>query len=282
MKKILLSLVLLGATATASIAQVKAPQPSPSAEFEQTVGLTEFKISYSRPGVKGRTIFGDLVPFGEVWRTGANKAVQFSASTDFKFGGKDVKAGEYALYTVPGKTEWDVILYEETEIWGTPETWVDSLEAVRIKVKTAVLPNSIESFTMAFDNIVNGSSAELNISWATTKVTILIETPTEEIAMASIESTMAGPSGNDYYKAASFYFENDKDLKQAHTWIKKAVELRGEEAFWMLRRQSLIEAKLGMTKEAIATANRSIASAEKAGNKDYIAMNKKSIEEWSK
>lgn len=282
MKKILLSLVLLGAAATSSLAQVKSPQPSPAAETEQTVGLTDFVVTYSRPGVKGRTIFGDLVPFGEVWRTGANKAVQFSASTDFKFGGKDVKAGNYALFTIPGKAEWDLILYEETEIWGTPGTWVDSLEAARVKVKSTALSNNVESFTISFDNVVDGNKADLNISWAKTKVTVLIETPTEEIAMASIESTMAGPSGNDYYRAATFYFENDKDLKQAYEWIKKAVELRGEEAFWMLRRQSLIEAKLGMKKEAIATANRSIASAEKAGNKDYVAMNKKSIEEWSK
>lgn len=282
MKKVLLSLVLLGAVAVSSSAQVKSPQPSPAAKIEQTVGLTDISIAYSRPGVKDRTIFGDLVPYDKMWRTGANKAVQFSSSTDFKFGGKDVKAGDYALFTIPGKTEWAVILYEETEIWGTPETWVDSLEAARVKVKSTALANNVESFTISFDNVIDGKQADLSISWAKTRVTLLIETPTQDLAMASIESTMAGPSANDYYKAATYYHENDKDLKQAYEWVKKAVEMRGEEAFWMLRRQSLIEADLGLKKEAIATAKRSLASAEKAEYDSYIEMNKKSIEEWSK
>ncbi len=282
MKKILFPLVLLGAVATSSMAQVKAPQPSPAAKIEQTVGLTDISIAYSRPGVKGRTIFGELVPYDKMWRTGANKAVQFSASSDFKFGGKDVKAGDYALFTIPGKTEWEVILYKETEHWGTPETWVDSLEAARVKVKSKALTDNVESFTIAFDNVVDGNKADLNISWAKTKVTVVIETPTEEISMASIESTMAGPSANDYYKAAVYYFENDKDINQAYEWIQKATEMRGDEAFWMLRQQSLMEAKLGKKKEAIATAKRSLASAEKAGYDHYIEMNKKSIEEWSK
>lgn len=282
MKRNLLALgLILGMSASVN-AQVKTPQPSPAAKVEQTVGLTDISIAYSRPGVKGREIFGNLVPFGEVWRTGANKAVQFSTSTSIKFGGKDVPAGNYALYTVPKKDEWDVILYEETENWGTPGTWVDSLEAARVTVKTKGLTENVESFTISIDNILKGTTADLNISWAKTKVTVVIEAPTNEIAAKSIETTMAGPSSGDYYSAASFYLESGKDLKQAHTWIKKAVEMRGEEAFWMLRKQSLIEAALGMKKEAIATATRSMNSADKAGNNDYVKMNKDSIAEWSK
>jgi hypothetical protein len=282
MKKIIIVMALIGAITFSSNAQVKTPQPSPAAKIEQTVGVTDIAIAYSRPGVKGREIFGDLVPFGKVWRTGANKAVQFSASTAFKIEGQDVPAGNYALYTVPNKDSWDIILYEETEIWGTPDTWVDSLEAVRVSVKTMELLDLVESFTISIDNLKEGSQADLNLYWANTKVTVKIETPTEELVMKTIEATMAGPSANDYYRSATFYLDNDKDLNEALIWIKKAVEMRGEKAYWYLRKQSLIEAKLGLTKDAIATAERSLASAEKAGNEGYVKMNKDSIAEWSK
>jgi hypothetical protein len=282
MKKVLLSAVVMLSAAFSTNAQVKSPQPSPAASISQTIGLTDVEIDYSRPGVKDRDIFGDLVPFGKVWRTGANKAVQFSTSTKMTFGGKEVEAGNYALFTVPNKDSWDIILYEETEIWGTPEEWVDSLEALRVQAKPMSLNDNVESFTISIDNIVGGNSADLSISWAKTKVSIKLETPTNDIAQESIDKTMAGPSANDYYRSASFYLEQKKDLKQAHEWIKRSVEMRGEEAFWMLRRQSLIEAELGMTKEAIATAKRSMASAEKAGYDDYVKMNKDSIAEWSK
>jgi hypothetical protein len=282
MKRSLVALGLILGISASLNAQVKTPQPSPSASIEQTIGLTDISIAYSRPGVKGREVFGNLVPFGEVWRTGANKAVQFTTSTSIMFGGKDVAAGSYALFTVPKKDEWDVILYEETEVWGTPGTWVDSLEVARVTVKVKGLTENIESFTISIDNILKSTTADLSISWAKTKVVVQITAPTNEIAAKSIETTMAGPSSGDYYSAASFYLESGKDLKQAHTWIKKAVEMRGEEAFWMMRKQSLIEAELGMKKEAIATATRSMNSADKAGNNDYVKMNRDSIAEWSK
>lgn len=283
MKNTLLTLLLLVGVSAAVQAQVKAPQPSPAAKVDQTVGLTDFSIAYSRPGVKGRTIFGDLVPYGKVWRTGANKAVQFSASTDFTFGGIAVKAGKYALYTLPGKDKWDVILYSETENWGVPEVWDNSLEAARVTVNTKSLNDNVESFSISIDNIQKGTTADLNLSWAKTKVTVQIEAPTAEIAQASIDATMAGPTAGDYYSAASFYLENNKDMAQAYEWIKKAIEVRGGEApFWMLRKQSLIEAELGKTKEAIETAKKSMAGAEKAGNADYVKMNKDSIAKWSK
>ena len=282
MKKIIMTLALLGAITLSSNAQVKAPQPSPAAELEQTVGVTDITIAYSRPGVKGRVIFGDLVPYGKVWRTGANKAVQFSTSTAIKLEGKDVPAGKYALFTVPNQDSWDIILYAETELWGTPKPWNDSLEVVRVSVKTKELSDRVESFTISIDNIVNGKTADLNLYWANTKVTATIEAPTEDLVMKSIDATMSGPSANDYYQSASFYYDNNKDLDQALEWIKKAVEIRGDGAYWYLRKQSLIEAKLGKMDDAIATAERSMASAEKAGNEGYVKMNKESIAEWSK
>lgn len=283
MKNTLFALLLIFGASASVNAQIKSPQPSPAAELEQTVGLTDLTIAYSRPGVKGRTVFGDLVPYGKVWRTGANKAVQFSTSTAITFGGKDVPAGDYALFTLPGKDKWDVILYTETEIWGTPETWDNAMEAARVTVNVKNLNDNVESFTISIDNIQNGTNADLNISWAKTKVTVKITAPTNEIAQKSIDETMAGPSSGDYYSAANFYLTADKEMDQAYVWIKKSIEMReGETPFWMLRRRSLIEAKLGMTKEAIATAKLSMAAAEKAGNTDYVKMNKDSIAEWSK
>jgi hypothetical protein len=281
MKKLFVGIALATFTFSAT-AQVQAPAPSPAAKIEQTVGLTDISIAYSRPQVKGRTVFGDLVPYGKMWRTGANKAVQFSASTDIMVEGKELKAGNYALFTVPNKDNWDIVFYEETEIWGTPREWVDSLEALRVNVKTMALNDNVESFTISIDNVVESKKAQVSISWATTKVMFNIETPMEKMALASIEKTMAGPSAGDYYSAASFYLETGKDLEQALVWIKKSSELREKEAYWVLRKQSLIEAKLGKTDDAIKTAKRSLELAEKAGNGDYVKMNKESIAEWSK
>lgn len=279
MKKIILFLSVALLT-TSVFAQVKTPQPSPAAKIEQAVGLTTFTIEYSRPGVKGRTVFGDLVPYGKVWRTGANKAVQFSIDTDITVEGKELKAGKYALFTVPNKDNWDIIFYEETEIWGTPGTWVDSLEAARVKVRSKALTDVVESFTISIDNCSNGSSAHLNISWEKTMVSVKMEVPTEAIALKSIENTMNGPSAGDYYKAASYYLDLNKDLETALDWITKACEMRGEKAYWYFRKKSLIEAALGKYAEAIATAEISLKNAEAAGNADYVKMNKESIEEW--
>ncbi|MEX1001400.1 MAG: DUF2911 domain-containing protein [Crocinitomicaceae bacterium] len=282
MKKLFLALSVSGLLAIGAQSQVKTPQPSPSATVEQTVGLTNITIEYSRPGVKGRKIFGELVPYGEMWRTGANKAVQFSIDTPVEIEGKQLSAGHYALFTVPNKDNWDIIFYEETEIWGTPENWVDSLEALRVNVKTKALKETVETFTISIDNIVKGETADLSFSWENTKVTVKIKTPTSEITMSSIEKTMAGPDANDYYRSATYFYETDQDLEKAYGWIQKAVELRGEEAFWYLRMQSLIEAKMGKTDKAIITAKRSMASAKEAGNEDYVRMNQASIDEWTK
>lgn len=282
MKKIFIALLAIGTFGVSGTAQVKTPQPSPSAEIEQTIGLTDIEIEYSRPGAKGRTVFGDLVPYGKVWRTGANKAVQFEVNTDIKIEGKELKAGNYAVFTIPNKDSWDVIWYTETEIWGTPEEWNDSAVACKVNVKTIALNDMVESFTIAFDNVSNGNGGELVFKWEKTKVVVKIEVPTEKIAMESIEQTMAGPSSADFYRAASYYLETGQDLKVAHEWISKACEMRGEEAYWYYRKKSLIEAEMGMYKEAIATAEISLKNAEAKGNDDYVKMNKESIEEWKK
>lgn len=260
-------------------AQIEAPQPSPFTKVEQKVGLTDFTLEYSRPGVRGRTIFGDLVPYGKVWRTGANANTKISFSDDVKVGGKELAAGTYALYTIPDENQWEVIFYKDANNWGNPQDWKEDRVAAKAMAEVDELPFSMETFTIMIDDLTN-DSAMLNIVWDQTVASLKIEVPTEKRAMASIERVMKGPGAGDYFAAASYYHDEGKDLDKAYEWIQKAVEMGNPDAYWVLRRKSLIEADLGKKKEAIATAKLSLEKAEKAGNADYVKMNKESIAEW--
>ena len=261
-------------------AQMQTPQPSPSSELEQMVGLTEVEVEYSRPSMRGRTIFGDLVPYDKLWRTGANKNTIVSFSDDVKIGGKDVKAGSYAIFTKPGEAVWEVIFYSDTENWGTPQNWDASKVAATIKTEVMKMPMNVETFTITIDDLTN-NGANLGILWEDVYVGVPFEVPTTEKAKNSIETVMAGPNGRDYYAAASYYFEEGIDMNKAKEWIDKAVAMDTEgRQYWVLRRQSLIHAKLGDTKAAIAAAKKSLAAAEAAGNQDYVKMNKDSLKEW--
>lgn len=277
MKKIVLACLAVIATSTA-IAQISAPQPSPAAKVMQTVGLTEVTLEYSRPAMKGRAIFGDLVPYDQLWRTGANANAIVTFSDDVVFAGTPVKAGSYAVYTKPGESKWNVMLYNDTSNWGTPEKWEDKKVVASTTVDVKTLRNTQESFTMAINELTM-DGAHLQISWDKTLVAVPFTVPTADKTLASIEKVMKGPAANDYYNAASFYLESNKDLKQAREWIGKAVEMRPD-AFWMLRKQSLIEAQLGDKKAAIASAKKSLELATKAGNKDYVKLNADSLAEW--
>jgi tetratricopeptide (TPR) repeat protein len=262
-------------------AQIKTPAPSPSAKIEQAIGLTDVSVEYSRPAMRGRTIFGELVPFGKLWRTGANMRTKFTTSTDIKVNGKELKKGTYAILSVPNKDSWEVIFYTEYDAGGAPATLDESKVAARVSAKVITMTGNMENFTIGMGNLADGSTGELNIMWENTRVPLKIETPTNEIALKSIETTMAGPSANDYFSAASYYYNNDKDLNKALEWVSKAVEMNPD-AFWMSRQKSLIQADLGDKKGAIASAQKSMEVAQKAGNDDYVKMNKESIAEWSK
>ncbi|APG59427.1 DUF2911 domain-containing protein [Christiangramia salexigens] len=277
MKNLLSVLILFCCTFVT--AQVQSPAPSPFAKMDQKVGLTDVSVEYSRPGMKGRTIFGDLIPYGEIWRTGANANTIISFSDDVKVGGKELKKGSYSLYTIPNKESWDVLFYSSTDNWGVPQNWDEAKIAAKISAQVKELPSKVESFTIQFSDLAN-NSANMELAWSNKKVIVPISVPTESKTMASIEKTMNGPAANDYYAAATYFHDTGKDLEQAHKWITKATEIAGEDAFWMLRRKSLIEADMGKTQMAIASAKRSLASAQKANNADYVKMNKESIEKW--
>ena len=278
-KNLFMLLAVVGITSTIN-AQIKTPQPSPAAKMEQVVGLTDVTVEYSRPAMKGRTIFGDLVPFGEVWRTGANANTKITFSEDVTIGEKELKKGTYAIYTIPNATSWDVIFYSDATNWGNPAKWDESKVALKTNVAVVPMPNKTESFTLTFDD-VNNDSAVLGILWENTYVGVKFEVPTDKTTMKSIETALAGPTKNDYFQAATYYHTTGKDLKQALEWMKKATA-GDDPAFWYLRRMSLIQADLGDKAGAIATAKRSLAGAEKAGNADYVKMNKESIAEWTK
>ncbi|SDS31347.1 DUF2911 domain-containing protein [Christiangramia echinicola] len=278
MKKLLAIAVIYCLTFSVN-AQIETPQPSPLGKIEQKVGLTDVSVEYSRPGMRGRTIFGDLVPFGEVWRTGANANTKITFSDDVKINGKELKKGSYGIYTVPNEGSWEVMFYADTNNWGVPQEWDDSKVALKATAETMEMPMKMETFTIVIDDLKN-NSATLNFIWENTIAMLNIEVPADEKAMASIERVMNGPSANDYFSAATFYHEAGKDLEKAHKWVTKATEMAGDQAFWMLRRKSLIEADMGKKEQAIATAKRSLASAEKAKNADYVKMNKESIAEW--
>ncbi len=276
----LITLLLLFGAFTIQ-AQIKTPQPSPSSSVHQTIGLSEVSVDYSRPAMRGRVIFGDLVPYGKLWRTGANMRTKFTTDSDLKIDGKELKKGTYAILSIPNKDAWDLIFYTEYQAGGAPAELDESKVALKVSAKTYPIDNPVENFTIGFGDLADGVSGNMYIMWDKTMVVTKIETPTDKIAIESIEKTMAGPSANDYFSAASYYRSSGKDLNKALEWVSKAVEMNPD-AFWMSRQKSLIQADLGDTKGAIASAKVSLAAAEKAGNADYIKMNKESIAEWSK
>jgi hypothetical protein len=281
MKKITTLLIAAFAVVTFSAsAQVKTPQPSPSATVKQAFGLGEITIVYSRPSVKGRVIFGDLVPFDKLWRTGANSSTKISFTEEVMIGGNKVPAGEYALYTIPGKTEWTIMINKNTKLWGTgnPGDYKQEEDVARVKVKPVAVPANVESFTIDISD-VGATTAMINLSWEKTKVSFQVETSIDEKIMASIEKTLnPKPEANSYFSAASYYYESDKDLAQALKWVDKAIEQRPD-AFWMVHLKAKIQKKMNDTNGAIASANQSKEIAAKANNDDYVALNNKLIAE---
>jgi len=279
MKKILFFLCAGMLTIGAS-AQIQVPQTSPLAKMEQKVGLTDVTIEYSRPGMRDREIFGNLVPYGKVWRTGANENTKITFGDDITINGAQLKAGSYAIYTIPNRDTWEIIFYSDANNWGTPEKWDDNKVALKTTAEVSNLPFPMETFTILIDEL-KADSAALNFIWENTVASIRFEVPTDARAMASIEQVMTGPTANDYFAAGSYYHDSKKDNKKALEWVNKAIEMqRGNVAFWMLRKKSLIQADLGLKKEAIASAKKSLAAAEKAGNADYVKMNRDSLKEW--
>jgi hypothetical protein len=283
MKKIICLLAMIIANYAVE-AQVKTPQASPKSVLNQVVGLTDVTVEYSRPSAKGRIVFGDLVPFGKVWRTGANANTIVTFSDDVVIKGTTLKKGKYALYTMPKADMWEVIFYTTTDNWGTPENWDEKKVALNSNVDPISVGNNVDTFTIGVNNITN-DSATLDVAWEKTMVSLKFEVPSQKLAMASIEKTLAGPTAGDYFSAGQYLLQSNGDANKALDYLNKAVAMTkpgADTPFWYLRQKSLIQAKLGDKAGAIATAKLSLDGAEKAKNDDYVKMNSDSIKEWSK
>jgi tetratricopeptide (TPR) repeat protein len=258
--------------------QIKTPSPSPFSKVAQTVGLTDITISYSRPSVKDRVIFGDLVPFGKIWRTGANSATKVEFSDSVKIEGKALKAGAYALFTIPGKDEWTIIFNSNFNQGGTGD-YKESEDVLRFTVKPEKLSEKVESFRIDVNNL-KSTSANIELAWENTIVKFKVEVEVDSKVMSDIKRAMDPASdAGKYFSAASYYNETNRDLNQALEWINKSIQLAPGRYFVSYQKANIL-AKLGQYGEAIAAAQESKELAIKAGNNDYVALNDKAIAKW--
>lgn len=279
MKKLLL-LAIVVVVAQVADAQVQTPQPSPFSKVEQKVGLTDVTLEYSRPGVKGRKIFGGLESYDKIWRTGANKNTIITFSDPVTIEGKQLAAGSYAIFTKPGKENWEVYFYSDTNNWGVPQEWDNNKVAASVTVQAHEAPFNVETFTIDINSITN-SGAAIEFIWETTYLAVPFEVPTDNKVLASINDTLnASPTAQDYFNAAVYFSQENKDIKQAKEWVDKAISMSEKPAFWQLRHQSLIYAKAGDKKGAIEIAKKSLQASKDAGNEQYVKFNEESLKEW--
>lgn len=274
MKKLFLSAIVLYATVTTADAQLRTPSPSPTQSIRQDFGLSRIELTYSRPSARNRKVMGDLVPYdGNVWRTGANGATVLQFGDEVTIGGTKVPAGKYGLLTIPGKDSWTIILTKQLNVTQSAVYNKDS-DMVRVNAKPVMLKDKVETFTMQFANVAP-ASCELHLMWENTAVALPIKTDIDSKIMTQIASVMSNEKP-PYFAAASYYFENGKDLTKAKQWAEKAVEA-DPKAFYIVHLLAKIQAKTGDKKAAIATAQRSIELSKEAKNDDYVRLNEKLI-----
>ena len=271
MKKFFLCAAALYFLFSTEAQQLNTPQPSPTANVKQNFALSSIEISYSRPGVKGRKVFGDLVPFGKVWRTGANNATTITFGEDVMIGGTKVPAGKYGLLTIPGQSEWTVIISKATNV-TSPADYKEDQDLVRVKAKPETLPFAIETFMITVDEI-KSNSCSIGMGWENTWVSFPVTVDVDSKVMSQIKNTMEGDN-KPYFNAALYYIDNGKDLSKAVEWLDKAYA-QNPEGFWILYQKARAQKMLGKKADAVATSNKSIDLAKKAKNDDYVALNEK-------
>ncbi len=254
--------------------KIEFPAASPSATLKQRVGLTDIEINYSRPSVRGRKIFGGLVPYNEVWRTGANSATKLSFSTAVKLNGSEVPAGKYELFTIPSNNEWTVIIHKDTSAWGAYK-YDSKNDVVRFKAKPITPPTPVETFGIGISDIKD-ESANLYLAWEKTRVNIRVETDVKSVLVPQIEAVMASNAEKKpYFQAALYYFENNIDLNKAEKWMDEAIAA-SPGTFYFSYHKARILAKKGDKAGAIAAAQKSLEGARKAEGAirdEYIRLN---------
>jgi len=263
-----------------SMAQIQTPRPSPLATLNQKVALTDVTVVYSRPGAKGRRIYGDLVPFGEMWRTGANSITTVRFADAVSVNGRLVPAGKYALLTIPGEKEWTVVLSKDSALAGVSD-YKQERDAARFMVRPRMTREAYESFTIDFSNFID-EGATLSLLWENTAIDLAITMDIDTKIEAAIKSTLAGDpaavKASDYHSAAVHYMTKGKDLPQALTWMEKSVEM-SPNAFWYVHRHAELLGKMGKKDEAISTAEKSLKMARenKDGDFGYVKRNEELI-----
>ena len=278
-KKLFLPLVLAVSfsISTTNAQTLKTPAPSPLQTIKQNFGIGEVSLEYSRPSVKNRVIFGDVVPYGKMWRTGANASTKITIGEDTKIENTPVPAGTYAIYTIPGVDTWEIMLYKDLTLGGDVANYKKENEVLRFTEKVMQLPNKVETFTINFADITY-SVCNVEMQWEKTRVAFTISTEVDAKIMKNIETVMAPNDRRPYYNAASYYYDNNKDMKQALEWVNKATELTPD-AYWVWHLKAKIHLKLKDAKGAIETAEKSKALALKDKDDAYVKNNDKLIAE---
>ena len=253
--------------------KIEFPAASQHSVVKQRVGLTDVEVDYSRPNKNGREIFGGLVPYGKLWRTGANAVTRIKFSKPVTLGGKEIPAGEYALFTIPTADEWTVIVSKDAKVQSAADYKQDN-DAARITAKPEAIPNMIETFTIGLGD-VKGASATLNFFWDKTRVPVMLTTHDVEEVSKQLETAVSAKTSLDprtAYQAAAFYYDNNKDMNQAAKWIDQALE-KNPDAYFMHYKKAQIQAKLGNKKEAVASAQKAIDILKKDKAPDQSAIN---------
>ena len=269
MKKICILFLATFITGIAFSQQIKTPAPSPTVNIKQDFALSSIELSYSRPGVKNRKIFGDLVPYGKLWRTGANSATTITFGDDVIIDGKKIKAGKYGLLSIPNENEWTIILTNQLDVTN-PAAYKQEQDVVMVTVKPQIIPFSVENFTILI-NSIKDNSCDLVLIWDNVMVSVPISTDIDSKVMAQIDNAMNNDN-RPYFQAAAYYLANNKDLNKALDWFNKA-EAQNPKAYYVIYQKAKCLAKLNRKQEAIDAANKSIALAKEAKNDDYVKLN---------
>ncbi len=269
MKKNLFLVFCLFAFASTQAQTLKTPVPSPTQTIKQDWGLGTVEISYSRPGVKNRAIFGSLVPYDKVWRTGANSATTLTFSDDVSIGGKKIPAGKYGLLTIPSASEWTMIITKQLDV-TSPAAYKEENDVVRVKAKPYALSTAVERFDLKFLESTD-STGKFQLAWDKTGIDLPVSTDLDAKVMKQIESTMKADA-RPYFASAVYYADNGKDLNQAMVWFDKAIE-QNPKAFYMYYQKAKALAKQGKKTEAMAASVKSVQLAKDAKNDDYVALN---------
>src|SRR5215467_5432402 len=271
MTKFIFCSILIVASVLSNAQNIKTPAPSPPQTIKQDFGLSSIELSYSRPGIKGRKVFGDLVPYGKVWRTGANSATTIDFADDVTIGETKVPAGKYGLLTIPDKDSWTIIITKQVDVTN-PADYKQESDVVRVNAKPMTLKDKMETFTMQFANL-KPSTCDLQMMWENIAVVLPIASDVESVVMKEIDDAM-NKDNRPYFQAALYYLNNGKDLNQAVAWFDKAIAQQPD-GYWIYHQRANALAKLGKKDEAKATAQKSIELAKEAKNDDYVQLNEK-------